>query len=231
MTATYDILVWGRGRMASALKSVLSHSTMTYIVVDSTSNSDNTARCIVDFSRHSNTNKIIEYARKTGTPLVIGTTGQDETEKSLIKVASQHIPILIDSNFSLGIATVKALLASMSTLCDWQIDIIDYHRFGKQDSPSGTALSIAELISNRTGQDIINSNRSADKQIVLHSVRSGTQLGRHDIILAREHETITISHCCTDIRLFCQGALECAEWLIEQPPRLYCMQDYLISQN
>ncbi|MBR1453651.1 MAG: 4-hydroxy-tetrahydrodipicolinate reductase, partial [Lachnospiraceae bacterium] len=100
---------------------------------------------VVDFSHHSLTKEMVDFAIKKNIPLVIATTGQTDDEKKIIKEASNTIPIFFASNYSMGIATlIESAKQVASRFKNADIEIVETHHNRKLDAPSGTALKIAE---------------------------------------------------------------------------------------
>ena len=106
-----------------------------------------TADCIVDFSHHSATPALLDYAVANNIPVVLATTGHTEEEKAAITKAAASIPVFFAANFSLGVAllidTARQVAAAMP---EAEIEIIEKHHNRKLDAPSGTALLLAQSI-------------------------------------------------------------------------------------
>ena len=148
-----------------------------------------TADCIVDFSHHSATPSLLDYAVTHNIPVVLATTGHTAAENEAIFAASSSIPVFFAANFSLGIAllidTAKQVAAAMP---EAEIEIIEKHHNRKLDAPSGTALAIAnalcevrpdaELITGRNGF-----GKRAPNDIGIHAVRMGNIVGEHEVII------------------------------------------------
>lgn len=181
----------------------------------------------IDFSSIHAIKKHIESAYALNKGLVIGTTGLDNDALAAIEHAAHKIPILYSPNFSLGIAlcleAVKKLANSLFGNC--YIDIIETHHIHKKDSPSGTALAMANVI----GKGDIAFNKSdpnrKKEQIIIHSIRSGNVIGEHTIIFECGHERIQLTHQAHTRDAFAKGALAAAEFIAKQPPGLYSIKD------
>ena len=106
------------------------------------------ADAIIDFSHHSALPSLLQYAKKTHTPLVIATTGHTEEELALMKQASEEIAVFFSGNFSIGINLIINLAkqAARTLGADFDIEIIEKHHNKKLDAPSGTALMLANSI-------------------------------------------------------------------------------------
>ncbi|MBQ7714667.1 MAG: 4-hydroxy-tetrahydrodipicolinate reductase [Clostridia bacterium] len=189
------------------------------------------ADCIVDFSNHLATEKLTAYAVKTGTPLVIATTGQTEEEKRMIEEASKLIPVFFASNFSIGVALLTELAKSAaSVMKDAEIEIVEVHHDRKLDSPSGTALTIADAIREVRPELKNNCGRSGHAarekdEIGINSVRIGNVVGIHEVIISSGAETITLKHEAGSRSLFARGAAAAARFTVGKEPGLYSMKD------
>ncbi|MES2121972.1 MAG: 4-hydroxy-tetrahydrodipicolinate reductase [Chlamydiota bacterium] len=182
----------------------------------------------IDFTSAEATQGFLEEAVRASKPLVIGTTGHSEEAKRAIRASSEHIPILYSPNFSLGIAlclqTAAALGKALFGGCT--IDIIETHHVHKKDSPSGTAIALADAIAQ--GKMVVASQSShprSKQEIVIHSIRSGEAIGEHLIVFEWGHERIELKHTAHSRDAFAHGALLGAKFLVKQPPGLYSLQD------
>lgn len=189
------------------------------------------ADCIIDFSYHTGTAAVLEYAQKKKTPVLIATTGHTEQELTAIAQASAKIPVFHSANMSLGVALLVELAKiTAKTMPDANIEIIEKHHNRKVDAPSGTALMIANAIKEirkkaffvfgRNGQ-----SRRTDDEIGIHAVRMGNIIGEHEVIVGTDSQTITLKHEAHSRALFAEGAVTAAEFLITKPCGLYSMQD------
>ena len=189
------------------------------------------ADCIVDFSRHDGAGPLLRYAVSCGIPAVIATTGHTEEEKTMIREASERIPVFFSANMSLGIALLVELAKqAAAALPEAEIEIVEKHHDRKLDAPSGTALMLAEAIrevrpaaypvTGRSG----HSKRTAD-EIGIHAIRMGNIVGEHEVIIGTPNQTITLKHEAHSRALFAEGALAAAAFLIGKPAGLYDMKD------
>ncbi|GHT97783.1 4-hydroxy-tetrahydrodipicolinate reductase [Alphaproteobacteria bacterium] len=168
---------------------------------------------IIDFSRPSATMTALEKASRYGIPSVIGTTGLSTEDFAKIREYSQGIPIMYCTNFSIGIQLMAILLKKCTAvLPEFDFSIIDVHHRNKKDSPSGTALFLAE---------------QSGKEAQIVGIRSGNVCGDHVCDFCGEDEMLSISHRAFNRTIYAKGALECAAWLLNQKPGFYSMRDYL----
>ena len=175
-------------------------------------------KVLIDFSEAKFSLKAVEYSKNLHIPLVLGTTGYEDEDLNMIKEASQSIPLLKASNTSLGIAFLKKIIDLTSDSFSYfdNLEILETHHQDKKDSPSGTALDLANFLSERIkGKD----------SIPIQSQRTGDTAGEHKIILSKEAERIELTHKALDRSIYAKGALAGAKWLNSKPNGLYSMSD------
>ncbi|MCH5163637.1 MAG: 4-hydroxy-tetrahydrodipicolinate reductase [Clostridiales bacterium] len=196
---------------------ILAHSLPDDFVISGCANSSRIDEApsdvIIDFSSAAATAKVTALSDKLGCPLVIATTGQSAEDNRLIKECATHHAVLKSGNMSIGINLMLSLCASLKGI--GKCEIIETHHAKKKDAPSGTAL-------------MLKSAAGAQK---IHSLRLGSVVGEHQVIFGLENETITLTHSAADRRLFADGAIKAARWLINQPYGLYSFNDFLSSEK
>lgn len=173
---------------------------------------------LIDFSEAKFSLKAVEYSKNLHIPLVLATTGYEDEDLNMIREASQSIPLLKASNTSLGIAFLKKIIDLTSDSFSYfdNLEILETHHQDKKDSPSGTALDLANFLSERIkGKD----------SIPIESQRTGDTAGEHKIILSKEAERIELTHKALDRSIYAKGALAGAKWLNSKPNGLYSMSD------
>ena len=193
---------------------------------------------IVDFSFHTATEGILNYAIEKNIPVVIATTGHTAEETEYIRSAATKIPVFYSRNMSLGINLLIALAKkACSSLGEaYDIEIIEKHHNQKLDAPSGTALMIADALKDtRECETEYVYNRQPVKQkrksteIGIHAVRGGTIVGEHEVIFAGMDEVITLSHSAASRNVFAEGAVRAAEFMVGKSAGLYDMNDIVNS--
>ena len=188
---------------------------------------------IVDFSHHSLTSEMINYAIKKNLPLVIATTGQTDEEKKIIHEASNTIPIFYAANYSIGIAVlIESAKKIASQFKNADIEIVETHHNRKLDAPSGTALKIAEGLKEiRPDANLVlgrNGNQKRDKKdIGINAIRLGNVVGIHEVLISTEHECLSIKHEAYDRGLFAEGAINAIKYMNGKGKGLYGMSDML----
>ena len=194
---------------------------------------DGPADCVVDFSHHSLTPALTAYAAARKLPLVIATTGQTPEELAAIREAAQTVPVLLASNFSLGIVVLTALARQAAkAFPEADIEIVEAHHNRKLDVPSGTALTLAKAVQSvRPGSRLVIGRHENGKRdpadIGVHALRMGNIVGVHEIHICTDTQTLTLRHEAHDRALFAEGALTAARWILTKEPGLYQMEQVL----
>ncbi|MEE1218707.1 MAG: 4-hydroxy-tetrahydrodipicolinate reductase [Ruminococcus sp.] len=191
---------------------------------------------IIDFSNPASLNGLLEYALANTVPCVICTTGFSEDEVAKIKAASEKIAVFYSGNMSLGINLLIELAKEAAKVLgsSFDIEIVEKHHNLKVDAPSGTALMIADGISETLEEEpqYVYDRHSyrkkrAKNEIGIHSIRGGTIVGEHDVIFAGHDEVVTISHQAQSKGVFAAGAVNAAVFLSKQGAGMYSMSDLL----
>lgn len=194
---------------------------------------------IIDFSVPDATEVLLTEVIENGgnKPLVIATTGFNKHQQNLLLEASKIVPILYATNMSLGVAVLNKLVALASkTLRDFDIEIVEQHHRNKVDSPSGTALTLAEYAANArdldldevriSGRDGQIGARTKD-EIAVMALRGGDIVGRHTVGLYNDGEFLELNHTATARNTFSKGAIKVAKWIIAKEAKLYSINDAL----
>ena len=193
------------------------------------------ADCIVDFSHHTGTEKLLKYASDRSLPVVLATTGHTDEEYRCIVDAAKQIPVFHSANMSVGIALLVELAKTTAkAFPDADIEIIEKHHNRKLDAPSGTALLLANAIREiREKATLVFGRHGQAKrekaEIGVHAIRMGNIIGEHEVIVGTDTQTITLKHEAHSRALFAEGALVAADFLIGQPAGLYDMKKMLSS--
>ena len=193
----------------------------------------------VDFSRPDGTMALLDTLMASGHgALVIGTTGFSASEKQSIEKAATRLPLVMASNYSVGVTLCLELLKTTAAALgdDYDVEVIEAHHRNKIDAPSGTALSMGEAVANALGRDLDtcavygregNTGVRSRTEIGFETIRAGDIIGDHTVLFAGDGERIEITHRATDRMAFARGAIRAAEWLAGQPAGLYDMSDVI----
>lgn len=193
--------------------------------------------CVIDFSNHTGTHQLLKALLSTPKPSVIGTTGLQEEERGLLNEASKLAPIVYATNTSQGIALLNQLAFLVSQkLLDADIEISEFHHNQKKDSPSGTAMTLAEFCAKGRGWDLEsvrvsgrdgNIGERGREEIGVMSFRGGDIVGKHTVGFYCNGEYLELTHNATSRDTFAKGAIRALKWVVNQPNGLYSMQDVL----
>ena len=185
---------------------------------------------VIDFTLPKPSIELIKKCLLSNKPLTIGTTGFNEEEKKFINEASKSIPILVAPNMSQGVNTSLDSLALMAkSLKDYSVAIKETHHVNKIDSPSGTAIKMAEIICNSQGIEL-GDVKSETCPIKFESIREHTEIGTHEVIFKNKSDEIHLCHIANDRSIFADGAIETAKWIKNQKAGLYTYNDYMVSE-
>ena len=191
------------------------------------------ADVIIDYSHHSMTGKLLDFAEKRNLPVVLATTGQTEEENAHILEAAKKIPIFRAANYSLGIATLADLVKrALALYPDAEIEIVEKHHDRKLDAPSGTALSLFNAVKEVRPNAVANLGRSGmgkrtEDEVGIHAVRMGNIVGIHEVMIGTQNEMITLKHEAFSRGVFADGSVKAAAFLAGKPAGLYDMKDLL----
>ena len=191
------------------------------------------ADAVIDFSSPAALEGLLDFARRTGTPLILATTGYSPEQVAQIGQAALEVPIFRSGNMSLGINVLLELVKKAASVLgdSYDIEILERHHRRKVDAPSGTALMIADAAAQSCGHETeyVFERHSVrhpreKKEIGISSIRGGTIVGEHEIIFAGHDEIIEIRHTALSREIFAQGAVEAAKFMAGvEKPGLYDM--------
>jgi|CXWL01.1.fsa_nt_gi 4-hydroxy-tetrahydrodipicolinate reductase len=194
---------------------------------------------IVDFSTPDALETALAIAQTRQVAFLCGTTGLNEHQFARLRLASERIPVLWSSNFSLGVALLKrmAALAAAQLGPEFEAEILEIHHRGKRDAPSGTALALGRAIAEARQhpfEDVVRyarhgttmETRTPD-EIGFAVLRAADVVGEHTVMFASEGERIEITHRANSRGIFATGAVRSAIWLARQPPGWYDVSDVL----
>jgi 4-hydroxy-tetrahydrodipicolinate reductase len=195
------------------------------------------ADVVVDFSFHQATASVIDLAVAHRKALVIGTTGHAADAKSALLAKAAKVPCVWAGNFSVAVNLLFALTRRAASVLgsDYDAEVVEMHHRFKKDAPSGTAARLLEIILEerqltadalRHGREGIVGERTPT-EVGIHSLRGGDVVGDHTVMFAALGERLELTHRASDRGIFARGALRAAQWVVNQPPGVYDMQDVL----
>ena len=195
------------------------------------------ADVVIDFSRPETLPEICAYIRRTGTPLLSGTTGYTAAEKAQLEALGSAAPVLWSANFSLGIAVFVRALQTVSEVLkpDFDIEITETHHNQKADAPSGTAKLLLEAIDPKHDLTPVygregNCGKRDGKEIGVHALRGGTVAGTHTVHFFGPDEEFEITHRAASRQIFVNGALHMARLLPGKANGVYDLQKILFGE-
>ena len=192
--------------------------------------------CIIDFSVPEATLNILKFARKNKVPIVIATTGFSEEDNKIIDEASKEIPVFKSANMSIEINLMAKLVANVAkNLSESDIEIVETHHNRKIDSPSGTALILADSINNALDYKMeyeydrhSKREKRRKNEIGIHSLRGGTEVGKHSVIFFGQNESLEITHNVISRSVFADGAIKASKFLVNKDSGFYNMNDLFV---
>lgn len=158
---------------------------------------------VVDFSTAEATRQVCDFCRKMRCPLVTGVTGRNENQQRLLDELKNSIEVCESANFSIGIDAMRKVCKVLARL-GWDCEIVETHRKQKADCPSGTAKLLAcDIMQNGT------------RIVHVHSLRCGSNFGKHQVVFATDGESITVTHQAENVEIFALGAVRKAEEMLQ----------------
>jgi len=193
---------------------------------------------VIDFTFHESTVPLARICAESKKAMVIGTTGHSDTEQKELVQISAEIPVIWSSNFSIGVNTLFWLTRKAAEVLGpaFDVEIIEMHHRTKKDAPSGTAKTLAQVVTEarrlpaagtlRHGREGIVGERTGS-EIGMHSLRGGDVVGDHTVMFAAAGERLELTHKASNRETFASGALRAAQWVVGKKPGIYDMQDVL----
>ena len=148
----------------------------------------------------------------------------------MIYDAAKVIPLFFSANMSYGVALLLSLVKRAAALLpEDDVEIVETHHNHKADAPSGTAIMIANAISDTLGGRPLVKGRNGiarreKGEIGISSIRIGSVVGKHEVMFSDGVETLTVTHEAHDKALFAAGAVRAATFLLGKEAGLYDMQ-------
>jgi 4-hydroxy-tetrahydrodipicolinate reductase len=195
------------------------------------------ADVVIDFSRPDGLSRVLTAARRNGVAVVSGTTRLDPAVEKQLDETAKIIPVLWAPNTSLGVQVLAHLVAEAVKRLGlgFDIEIVETHHKAKVDSPSGTAVRLADAArSAREGLRAVHGREGnvgprKEDEIGIFAVRGGDVIGDHSVHLLGPGERIELTHRATNRDLFARGALRAAQFLAGKPAGRYTMANVLES--
>jgi 4-hydroxy-tetrahydrodipicolinate reductase len=194
------------------------------------------AEVLIEFTTPEATVEHLVYKK----PVIIGTTGLSEEQRTEIEEAARSVPIVLAPNMSVGVNLLREVVRELSAkLAGFDVEIVEAHHRNKKDAPSGTALLLARAAAEGRGQNLDEVavygregvSPREEGEIGVHALRGGAVVGEHRLIFYSEGEEVEVVHRALSRGTFADGALRAAKFLAGAEPGLYGMKDVLEGKN
>lgn len=194
------------------------------------------ADVIIDFSHYSAFKEVVSFSNKRKIPLVMATTGLTEKNERQLEELSKELPVFRSANMSLGVNVIMDLVrrATKALGDDFDIEIVEAHHNKKIDSPSGTALMLAQGVNeamNEKSNFVYGRYGKEEKRkkndVGIHAIRGGTIVGEHTVLYAGMDEVIEIKHTALSKTIFAAGSVKAAKYIATKEKGLYNMENLL----
>lgn len=196
------------------------------------------ADAVIDFSTPAATRAFADLCASAGVAHIVGTTGLAAEDLDHLRAAAARCVVVQSGNMSVGVNLLAALVrrAAATLGPEFDVEIVEMHHRHKVDAPSGTALLLGDAAARGRGIALSeNSVRSRDGHtgarpegaIGFATLRGGSVVGEHQVILAGPAERVVLGHVAEDRALFAKGALRAALWARGRAPGFHSMADVL----
>ena len=198
-----------------------------------------TSDVVIEFSKPEATLDHLQQVVDADKAMVLGTTGFTTDELASIRILASRIRCVMAPNMSLGVNVMLQVLELIAKALgnDYNIEVIEAHHNHKADSPSGTALRVAETLTTALGQDLEEVGvygrhgivgARPKKQIGIHAVRGGDIAGDHTVLFTTAGEQLSVVHRAHSPEAFAKGAIRAARWVLDAPRGLHDVSEVLL---
>ena len=195
---------------------------------------------VIEFSKPEATLQHLRQVVEADKAMVIATTGFSNAELDEVNDLASKIRCVMAPNMSLGVnVMIRALeLIAKSLGDDYDIEIIEAHHNHKADSPSGTALRLAETVATALERDLDEVGvygrhgiigPRPEKQIGIHAIRGGDIAGDHTVMFATQGEQLSVVHRAHSPEAFAKGAIRAAKWVVNASRGLHDVSEVLFE--
>jgi len=204
------------GRMGQAIEELFSEAghELVYKKDENGEKEIEKPEVIIDFSLKEAFAETVKVIEDKKVPLVIGTTGLDDSDFAQLDELAAEVPVIQSFNFSIGINILSELIKKVNKYVDqdWDIEISETHHRFKKDKPSGTAIMLGDLL---------------NRDVEMHSKRLGSEFGEHEVDFASTGEVLTLKHRAYSREAFTRGVLMSAEAILDLDAGFYSFKDIL----
>lgn len=196
------------------------------------------ADVLIDFTHASACVGNARVAATVRKAVVVGTTGLDAGQREDLARVASTIPVVYAPNMSVGVNLLFKLTSEVASILglDYNVEITEIHHNLKKDSPSGTAVRLAEMAASALGldydKDTVHGRHGmvgerGRSEIGVHAIRGGDVVGEHTVSFIGRGERVELTHKAHNRDNFARGALRAARFAAAAEPGLYDMQDVL----
>ena len=192
---------------------------------------------VIDFTHPESSLEHARICAAAKVPIVIGTTGFSTAQKAELEKLGSTGALVVAPNMSVGVNVVIGMAAELAKRLgdDFDVEVLETHHKKKKDSPSGTALKLAEEIARATGRTRADFRLAREgqigerppREIGVQTLRGGDVVGEHTVFFFGDGERVELSHRATSREQFARGAIRAAAWLQGKGPGLYDMRHVL----
>jgi 4-hydroxy-tetrahydrodipicolinate reductase len=218
-------LIGSSGRMGQEILKILSEEKVSVTEFDKKNKLSakklKAHSAVIEFSSLEGFEEALAACVEAKIPFVSGTTGLEEKHFAHLEKAAKKIPVLWASNMSLGVALLKKAIQLLSGLDGFDYQIEEFHHNKKKDKPSGTAITLQESLN-----AALNKKQKAGLAEPV-SIRAGGIVGIHKVYAISDSEMLCFEHQAMSRKIFAEGSVKAARWLVKQKPGLYKIEDIL----
>jgi len=196
------------------------------------------ADVLIDFTHASVCVAHARAAASAGKPAVIGTTGLTAEQQEELAAIAKTIPVVYAPNMSVAVNLLFKLTSETAKHLglEYNCEIMEIHHNLKKDSPSGTAVRLAENAAAELGldyeKDTVHGREGMIgerpvREIGMHALRGGDVVGEHTVYFIGPGDRIELSHKSNTRDHYARGALTACRFALKSPPGYYDMQDVL----
>ena len=196
------------------------------------------ADVVIEFTAPSASIEHLRDVCDAGKTMVLATTGFTGAELAEVHELAEKIPCVMAPNMSVGVNVMlqAVQLVAKALGDDYDVEVIEAHHNQKADSPSGTALRIAEVLAESLDRNLAEVGAYGrhgmvgarpEKEIGIHAIRGGDISGDHTVLYAGAGERIEITHRAHTREAFAKGAIRAARWVVDAPKGLHDIAEVL----
>ena len=228
----------GHPQLGQDVGEVAGVGTIGVAISDNLSGVLDEADVVIEFTAPSASIEHLRNVVDAGKTMVLATTGFTEAELAEVYELAERIPCVMAPNMSVGVNVMlqAVQLVAKALGDDYDVEVIEAHHNQKADSPSGTALRIAEVLAESLERNLADVGAYGrhgmvgarpDKEIGIHAIRGGDISGDHTVLYAGAGERIEITHRAHTREAFAKGAIRAARWVVNAPKGLHDIAEVL----